>query len=139
MAAPKWHALATTPIAIVSTVAYPLTTPENIIVLAGVVGLGIFTDGDHLSIRRVKKILRKEKGPVPGWINWGHTWLFCVAVVLVSIFVWSILPFVSYTVHMLIDGGDRSNVEKYPGVAPLPEFLHRFYPEWAKYETGLII
>jgi hypothetical protein len=40
---------------------------------------------------------------------------------------------------MLIDGGDRSNTEKYPGVAPLPEFLHRFYPQWAKYETKLLV
>lgn len=141
MAAPKWHVLTTAPIAVVSAVAYPATTPENIIILAGIIGLGIFVDGDHLSIRRVKKILRGEKGPVPGWTNWAHTWWFAAMLVVGSFFLGNWLPFISYAVHMLIDGGNKTMLEpniKW-GNSPLPEFLHQFYPRWLTYETGLII
>jgi hypothetical protein len=138
MAAPQWHAVPTAVIAIASAVAYPSTTLENIIVLAGVVGLGILVDVDHLSIRRVKKILRGEKGPVPGWTNWGHTWWFATVVAVGSFLLGNWLAFLSYAAHMLMDGGNR-DVKKHPGAAPLPEFIHRFCPERWKYETGLII
>jgi hypothetical protein len=140
MAAPQWHAIPTAVIAAATAVVYPPTTLPNLFVLGAVVGLGFFVDGDHLSIRRIKRILRGERGPVPGWVNWAHTWWFLGALTASSVHFGNYLPLASYAIHMLIDGGDRSNAEeKYSGTAPLPEFLHRFCPRWAKYETKLLV
>ena len=113
-----------------------LLSHETIVILL-ILGLGFFVDGDHLSIRRIKKVLRKEKGPMPDWINWAHTWWFCGTLVVGSFFLGNWLPFLSYAVHMLIDGGNRSDIGR--GYSPMPESLTRFYPKWATYETGLII
>ncbi len=141
MAGPKVHAV---PTLILTALAAIFCTPlallsENSLILILVLFLGLFMDlVDHLSIRRIKKILCGEKEPVPGWVNWMHTWWACLGVLCVSTLLGSVLPFLSYAIHVVIDGGDRSNL-KYSGSAPLPEFLHQFYPAWAKYETGLII
>lgn len=137
MAAPKWHAIPTAVFATASAIAYQPTSPKNLFILVAVVGLGFFVDGDHLSIRRVKRILRGEKGPVPGWTNWMHTWWFLAVVVVGSLLLGNWLPLISFAVHMLIDGGNRTEIGR--GGSPLPESLHRFYPRWMTYETGLII
>lgn len=139
MAAPQWHAIPTALIATASAMTYPPTTPENIIILSGVVGLGIFVDVDHVSVRGVRRILKGVKGPLPGWVNWMHTWWALVAVVVGSFTFGNWLPFLSYAVHMLIDGGNRSDVALNPGTSPLPQTIHCFYPHWATYETGQII
>jgi hypothetical protein len=137
LALPKWHAIPTVVIGVTSVVAYPLSTPRNSLILIAVIGLGVFVDGDHLSIRRIKRILRGEKGPVPGWINYMHTWGALMGLVVLSFLIGNWLPFLSYTVHMLMDGANRDNVEE--SVSPLPKSLHRFYPEWCKYEIGNVI
>jgi len=140
MAHPKVHAVPTGMLAIISLVVYtPLALlSHNTLILALVLFFGIFMDGDHLSIRRIKKILRAEKGPVEGWVNWIHTWHALAGVIVASFLISSWLPFLSYASHILIDGANRSNLS-YPKAAPLPTFIHRFYPQWLKYETGLII
>lgn len=141
MAHPKWHTLPTLVLAGLCLFAtMPLVLMSMEAVVAGlVIFLGVFIDIDHVSVRRIKKILRKDKGPVSGWVNWAHTWQFALAVALISVFVWSALPFVSYAVHMLVDGGNRSGVTLSKGNSPLSDFLHRFYPRWLTYETGFII
>lgn len=117
----------------------PLFTLGNreILITFLIFGFGFLIDIDHLSLRRIKKILRGEKGPVSGWVNWMHTGWALVGVILVCYVLENYLPLVSYAIHILIDAGDRGNL-KYRS-SPLPEYLHRFFPEWLKYETGLII
>jgi len=141
MAAPQWHAIPTLVLVslyILVITPLALTSKDTASLILAVI-FGILIDADHLSIRRIKKILRGEKGPVPGWINWGHTWWFLVAFVGTSFITGIWLPFVSYAIHMLIDGGDRFPREMRWGGSPLPESLHRFYPEWLTYETKINI
>jgi len=140
MAHPKWHALPTfvlVGIYVLLVAPFALLSREVFIAIL-TIGLGIFMDADHVSVRRIKKILRGEKGPVPGWVNYMHTWQAFLGVVLLCAILGNFLPLSSFAIHIAIDGGDRSNV-KYHGAAPLPEFLHRFYPERLKYQTKLMI
>ncbi len=139
MAHPKVHAVPTLVLALVyMLVVGPLALMgRDVIIVMLVLFFGIFMDGDHLSIRRIKRILSGQKGPVPGWINWMHTWEALVGVVIVAIIVGNILPLLSYVAHILIDGGDCDN--PVPSPSPLPSFIHPVYPRWLTYHTGLII
>ncbi len=111
---------------------------ENALIAAAVIFFGFFVDLDHLSIKRIRKILRGGKGPIENWVNWMHTVWALIVVVGISALLINYWPLVSYGIHILIDAGDRGHLE-YPGLSPLPGFLHQFYPEFLKYETGLII
>lgn len=148
MAHPKWHMIPTLVISGTEVAINPPTSilSEGSFILAGVVILGFFVDGDHLSIRRIKKILQgKEKGPVVDWVNYMHTWPTAIAFAVASLILTVALPagwlwcfpLLSYAFHMVIDGGDKSNLD-IPN-SPLPKSIHRFYPRWMTYETGLII
>ncbi len=140
MAHPKWHAIPTTILTIISICCYmPLAIlSDNTLVLLLVMGFGVFMDFiDHLSVRRIKKILSGQKGPVEGWINWMHTWQALAGVIIIAIIVGNILPLLSYVFHILIDGGDIDH--RIYSVSPLPKSIHRFYPKCLTYRTGLII
>lgn len=72
MAGPKVHGIATLPIIVLSWIIYTpvIILSKNTFILCLVLFLGFGMDFvDHLSIRRIKKILRGEKGPIKGWIN----------------------------------------------------------------------
>jgi len=140
MAGPKVHAVPTGIIAIIALIIYtPLALlSSSTAILLLVLFLGVFMDIDHLSIRRIKKIRRGEKGPVEGWVDWMHTWQALVGIIILSVIIFNILPIASYLVHILIDSGNRSNI-KYPDKTPLPGFIHQFYPRWMTYETKFVI
>lgn len=140
MASPKVHLL---PTAVLASIYFFAVAPlffysrQNLIIIL-IIGLGFLMDVDHLSAQRIQKILRGEKGPVPGHVNLMHTWIALFFVIVGCYAIENYLPLVSYGIHILIDAGDRGNLQ-YHGSSPLPEFLHGFIPECLKYETGLII
>ncbi len=141
MAFPQWHAIPTAIIVIISVICCaPFAfLSGNTLILSLVLFFGVFMDFvDHLSVRRIKKILRGEKGPIPEWTNWMHTWQALAGVIIVVIIVGNVLPLISYVIHILIDGGDN-NYEFFPHVAPLPTVIHPFYPKWLTYKTPIII
>ncbi len=139
MAHPKVHAIPTFALALLYLLVIgPFALiGKDIVVVALVVLFGVFMDADHLSIRRIKKILIGQKGPVEGWINWMHTWQALAGVIIIAIIVGNILPLLSYVFHILIDGGDIDH--RIYSVSPLPKSIHRFYPQCLTYRTGLII
>lgn len=138
MAKPKWHVLATTPIAVVAAVKH---LPQDIIsresaILISAVLLGVFIDVDHLSIRRIKRIIAGQKGPVADWINWLHTWQAMLVIAIFSLVLQTFLPFMSYLIHILIDGANRDNLLF--NNSPLPRRTHPFYPRQLTYRDSHI-
>lgn len=135
MAHPKVHVISTHTLALVYLLGVgPLAlrcNGQDVMVVALVVLFGILIDADHLSIRKIKKILRGEKGPIPGWVNWMHTWQALVGVIIIVMIIGNVLPFIAYIMHILIDGADRANLT-YPN-SPLPTLIYRFYPRWMTY------
>lgn len=140
MAHPKVHVIFTFALALLYLLVVGLfvLAGKDVVIVILVVLFGVLIDADHLSIRRIKKILSGRKGPIEGWINWMHTWQVLAGIIIMTIMFGNILPLISYVVHILIDGGDISNA-KCHGVAPLPEWLHQFYPSWLTYHTPLFI
>lgn len=137
MAYPKWHIV---PTAVIGGAYWFFHRPlkawsRDTLVLLLIVGFGVLLDVDHLSIRRVKKLLRRDRSPIEGWVNWLHTWYALVGIVVVSAIIGNLLPLLSYSVHILIDGADRGNPIERNSL--LPAAIHRFYPEWMTYDSEI--
>lgn len=172
MALPHVHVAVTTPISIWSAAAYPMDTALGACNFVTVLFCGFLLDVDHVSMRRMRKLMglegAKVKGwrewigifylfgrrvvfslcekqttkdlvrePVVGWVNWMHTWWAFSGVAIFSVIIGSGLPLISYGAHVLIDGGN-SDYLGHPGAAPVPEFLHRFYPSCLKYGDYIV-
>ncbi len=139
MAHPKVHAIPTFLLALLYVlVVGPLALMgRDVVIVILILFFGVLMDADHLSVRRIKKILSGQKGPVEGWINWMHTWQALAGVIIIAIIVGNILPLLSYVFHILIDGGDIDH--RICLASPLPKSIHPFYPKCLTYRTGLII
>jgi len=95
---------------------------------------GVLIDVDHLSPARVKKILKGGHGPIPGHLNYFHGWSALVGVILVCVNFKAYLPLTAYILHIFIDAGNRDNENSGPmGIAPVPDFLYKHWPDWLKY------
>jgi hypothetical protein len=97
--------------------------------------LGVFMDYfDHLSRKRIKKLLRGDIEPLPAkeHINSMHTWWALASVCAFSIWTWNLFPFIAYAFHIAIDSRDRGVVKVQN--EPLPLFFHQFWPEKWKSE-----
>ncbi len=135
-----WHIFATAIIAGLACIR--MGAPKDLIggisfIFGLIILFGLCIDVDHLSFKRIKKILKGEKKPVPGWINRLHTWQALAAICIFAILIWNPFPLLSYLGHILIDAGDQSNsIYK---TSPLPRFLHYFYPKCLTYKADLII
>lgn len=134
MALPQTHAVATAPIAVVSLWLYPLKTSEDVAIFVGVIFFGIFLDADHLSVRRIKRIIDGDWTPLEDYINFLHTWQALVIAAVVSVVVSHYLPLISYLAHLLLDGANEYN--QVCKNAPFLTWLHKFYPGCLKYKLG---
>lgn len=126
MASPKWHTIATLPLVIITLcLDLPLIlTSKSLLVLILVILFGIGLDIDHLSIRRIKKLLRGEKEPLSNWVNYLHTWYGLLLITLFSLIVIKLLiPLIAYLLHILIDSSNENN--KFFDDSPLSSFLYR--------------
>jgi len=131
MAKPQWHVPSTAACAVL---AYSVGGGWQEAVAASF--SGFFIDFDHLSFRRVKNLFEgRWKEYIPGWIDYFHTWQAALFFLAVSAYLGWWFAFVSYIIHVLIDGANRENLVSHE--APLPEFLFRFYPTWLIYRSGL--
>lgn len=171
MALPKTHAGFTLPIIVWSVVRYPLDTLYGVVNLAAIIFFGILLDGDHISPKRIKRVMgvedgkrefmstkewlglfirffiksakvvlgngKKEggKGPVPGWINYLHTWQAAVVILVLSFLFWNFLPAGAYAVHIAVDAASQGQ-EKYFS-EPLPRVLHKLLPRWLTYKDHI--
>lgn len=170
MALSKTHAGFTLPIIVWSAVRYPLDTLYGVVNLAAIIFFGILLDGDHISPKRIKRVMgvedeakkirvkewpnlfvrffiksvkavlgsgKKEggKGPVPGWINYLHTWQAATVILVFSFLFWTFLPAGAYAVHIAVDAASQGQ-ERFNG-EPLPRLLHRFIPRWLVYKDKL--
>ncbi len=141
MASPIFHLI---PTGILISIYFLCAVPfmlisKNTLILLLILAFSLLIDIDHLSIRRIKKLLRGERKPIQGWVNWAHTWYFLAGVVMVTfalvVFdefsVENFLPFISYALHILIDAGNEKN-KLYPN-SPLPVKLKPIIPKFLRY------
>ena len=70
MALPQVHVVATAPLAIWSAVVYPLNSVFGICNFVAVLFCGILFDIDHVSMRRIRRIMDIEGVEVKGWKEW---------------------------------------------------------------------
>jgi len=97
---------------------------------------GFFIDFDHFSVRRVKNLFEgRWKEYIPGWVDYFHTWQAALFFLATSAFLGWWFAFASYAIHILIDGANKENLISHE--APLPEWLHKLYPTWFTYQSGL--
>jgi len=128
LASPKCHAVSTG--ALVVGYSAIAGIPETWTMLF-ILFFGVFVDIDHLSVLRIKKLLKKDKTVVEGWVNYMHTWQGLLVLSIFCFFTGLLLPWLAYIIHMLVDGANRNNMRFQ--TSPLPKKIHRFYPEWLKY------
>lgn len=104
---------------------------------------GVLIDADHLPFGRLWKAYRSGclfmVWKKFGWfdenhLDFLHTWWALAGATIFSLIIGAWVPIIAFGVHMLVDGGSRDQLV-YPKCAPLPRALHRFYPEWLKYNT----
>ncbi len=143
MARPKWHIAHSIILLIVVCLLISLTWGKGITAFLLVFGFGVLVDIDHLhpiffwnlNFRKIKNLITgnvKDLELQPaGWVNYLHTWQTIVGVTIFSLIIGSWLPFVSYSVHMVVDGANRANFE-YPA-SPLPKAIHWLYPRCFTY------
>jgi len=136
MASPKWHAVPTTALTVISLVAYPVSSiiNKNLFITIAIILLGFFVDADHIPFGKLKQLIKERKWLDSNHINIMHTWYALAGIIILSVIFGNCLPLLSYAVHILIDGGSRTSM-RYPKCSPLPRSLHRFYPRWLTYET----
>jgi hypothetical protein len=112
---------------------------------------GVLIDIDHLPSGRLWTAFRsdglsgvKKSWKENGWLdadhlNFMHTRLSVVVVIVFSAVIGNFWPFVAYAIHIVIDGGSISSLY-YPKCSPLTRDIHlsfsRFYPKWALYHTA---
>lgn len=119
---------------------------------------GVFVDADKVFsvnlIRRhveaygsmgfagIKEFWRQQKWIDENHVNFMHTWWALAGVIIFSFLVGSFWPAVSFTTHMLIDGGVLDQND-YPKCSPMPRdilrhFALRYYPKrWLYHTKGM--
>lgn len=128
---------------LICTVLTALLPQSDIWQLLGIFGLGILIDFDHISIRRIKKLLKGDRTPFKGWTNWAHTVEFAFLVIAGTIIdnfflgqpsIDKFLPAAAYFLHILIDAGNTEVIN-----SPLPSSLSFLVPSWLKYKSHSFI
>lgn len=148
MASPRVHTGATIGLSIVCSLSFIAgLSAMNWLYFFWAVVFGVLVDVDHLPFGRLWKAYQYGKmwkvwrvWRKFGWfdenhLDFFHTWWGLAGVVGFSLVIGAWMPMIAFGVHMLIDGGSRDQLT-YSKCAPLPRSLHRFYPEWLKYNTS---
>lgn len=138
MASPKTHAASTITLivfwaALTAALSPSLIWNKNWTALLLVIFFGVLMDVDHLPFCNLKAYLEGRSGYKDKQKLFFHLWPGLIIAASSSFLVTNILPFLSYTIHILIDGGSREGYAK----PHLPYYLHCLYPSWLKYETDM--
>jgi hypothetical protein len=134
MAKPSYHAIHT----VLLVMLYILATLSCIfcihsyLVIAAVIFLGIFIDIDHVGSLKNDDIKAGKWLEMPNHVNWLHTKKGLLVALLISFLLLNYIPFLSFAIHMFVDGANRANRYK-PTRSPLPAWLHHFYPRALTY------
>jgi len=130
MASAKAHfpiSLAVATVGILPNIPESLSS-KSLLVLTLIMIFGVIVDLDHISSLNPAKIKDGSWIREPTHVNWAHTWEIALLVLFISIRLWNFLPFISYVLHMIVDGPNLNNVR-----SPLPWGLFPYFPKFMRY------
>jgi len=137
VASPKAHLVSTTGFVCTWWIFMPLVWSRDWLVLSLVIFWGFLTDIDHLPFRNLKAYLEGRLTHVQALgkqKRFFHLWPGLVLDLLSSFLAASILPFLSYAIHIWIDSGAGWYKKPY-----LPYYIGFLYPKWLRYKTDAVI
>ena len=130
MASPKVHIKVTFILAgayAISCIPFAIFSKDSLI-LSAVIFFGVFVDFDHVMSFKLERIKDGSWVKAEGEIDWLHTWDGLELAILSSVRLESVLPLLSFIVHMMIDGANRATIMNgNKGVLPLSIQIYFYY------------